>query len=51
MVNVEFVLFHGFHVEISGIKVVPGEKVEDGVWGNLASPVHLEESASHHVGT
>ena len=31
IVHVEFVLFHGFHVEISGIKGGPG--TESGGWG------------------
>ena len=46
---VEFVLFHGFHVEMSWVKKAPAYIVEDGVLGNLASPGDLEESASHHV--
>ena len=32
-----------------GSKGVPAYKVEDGGLGNLASPGHLEESASHHI--
>ena len=46
--NVEFVLFHGVHVEISVIKRSQVSKVDDGVWGNLASPGDPEESASHN---
>ena len=45
---VEFVLFHGFHVEISWVKGGPGHHSEDGVLGNLVPPGDLEESASHH---
>ena len=32
-----------------GSKGVPERKVEDGVWGNLAPPGDLEESASHQI--
>ena len=32
-----------------GSKGVPAHKVEDGSLGNLASPGHLEDTASHHI--
>ena len=34
-----------------GSKGVRAYRQEDGVIGNLAATCHLEESASHHIGT
>ena len=49
VIHIEFVLFHGFHGEISWVKRGPGHQT--GGWGpdHMAPPLDLEESASHHL--
>ena len=47
--NVEFNLFHGFHVDISWVKGGPDSGLDDGSPGILVPPWDLEESASHNI--
>ena len=49
-INIEFVLFYGFHVEISWDKGGPGPQSGGWVPDHMGTPLDLEESASHHKG-